>query len=263
MAQRVAAKDPASTALKALDIIEHLASSRAGLGLNELSRRLDSSRGSVLRILHALQRRRLVRQDGSTKQYRLTLRLLELGALVLDRMEIQDIARPQLQRLSQLSGETAHLGILDGWDIVFVGKAEPANPLRLHSRVGYRVRSHCTALGKVLLADLPPERWQEYIADCTLTPMTPRTIVSSEKFLSALAQVRTSGYAIDAEEHRAGITCIGAPVRGHSGQAVAAVSISGPAFRMTAEAIPALTRLVCDAASDISTELGYSTGEVR
>lgn len=255
--QRVAASDPASTALKAIDVLEHLAPNRMGLGLTEISRRLQSSRGSVLRILGALERKGLVRQDPVSKQYRLTLRVLELSAQVLDKIEIQDVAKPHLERLSHLSGETVHLGVLDGWDVVFVGKAEPTNPVRLHSRIGYRVRSHCTALGKALLAALPGTQLQDYVGNYPLTPMTPRTVTSPDDLLSCFADVRTKGYAIDAEEHRQGICCIAAPIWGHGGQTVAAVSVSGPVFRMTAEQIPEFITVVKETAKAISRELGY------
>ncbi len=257
MPQRVTATDPASTALKALAVLELLAPSRDGLGLNEIARRLTSSRGSTLRILGALERKALVSQDPATKHYRLTLRLLELGTQVLDHIEIQDVAKPHLQSLSQRSGETAHLGVLDGWDVIFVGKAEPANPIRLHSRVGRRVPSHCTAMGKILVAALPESQLQLYMATHPLTRLTPRTITSKVDWMSHLDRVRKRGYAVDSEEHRDGICCVGAPVRAHQGETVAAVSISGPAFRMHGEKIPALTRLVMDAATAISSALGY------
>jgi DNA-binding IclR family transcriptional regulator len=263
MPQRVAAADPASTALKAVAVIEFLTGVREGLGLNEIARRLGSSRGSALRILAALARKGLVTQDSGNHHYRLTLRLLELGNQVLEQIEIQTIAKPHLERLSQLSGETAHLGVLDGWDIIFVGKAEPANPIRLHSRIGYRVPSHCTALGKALLASLPPEQLQHYIAVHPLTPMTPRTITSPQRLVAHLAHVRAQGYAVDAEDHRPGICCVGAPIYAHRGQTVAAVSISGPAFRMTAKRIPSLVKLVKDAADAISRELGHPVDERR
>lgn len=196
-------------------------------------------------------------QDPATKHYRLTLRLLELGTQVLDHIEIQDVAKPHLQTLSQLSGETAHLGVLDGWDVIFVGKAEPANPICLHSRVGRRVPSHCTAMGKILVAALPETQLQVYIATHPLTRLTPRTITSKVDWMSHLQSVRKRGYALDSEERRNGICCVGAPVRAHRGETVAAVSVSGPAFRMHGEKIPALARRVIDAATAISGALGF------
>jgi DNA-binding IclR family transcriptional regulator len=259
--QRVAATDPASTALKALAVLEFLAPARDGLGLNEIARRLTSSRGSTLRILGALERKALVSQDPATKHYRLTLRLLELGTQVLDHIEIQDIAKPHLQHLSHLSGETAHLGVLDGGDVIFVGKAEPADPIRLHSRVGRRVPSHCTAMGKVLVAALPEGQLRQYMATHPLTRLTPRTVTSPVHWMRGLHLVRKRGYAVDAEEHRTGICCVGAPIRAHRGETVAALSVSGPAFRMHSGQIPALARLVIETATALSNALGYRAAD--
>lgn len=257
MPQRVTATDPASTALKAVAVVEFLAPVREGLGLNEIARRLGSGRGSVLRILDALERKGLVTQDPGSRHYRLTLRLLELGTQVLEQVEIQSVAKAHLERLSRSSGETAHLGVLDGWDVIFVGKAEPANPIRLHSRVGRRVPSHCTAMGKVLLAVLPAGQLQQYLSAHPLTPLTLRTLTDPAAFVEHLRTVHAQGYAADLEEHRTGICCVGAPVRAHRGETVAAVSVSGPAFRMTADQIPGLARLVTETAQAISRDLGY------
>ena len=256
MPRRVTAADPASTSLKTLTVLELLAPLREGLGLNEITRRLESSRGSVLRILGALHQKRVIVQDPASKRYRLTLRLLELGTQALEHVEIQEVARPHLRRLSQLSGETAHLGILDGWDVVKIAKCEPANPVRLQGQVGRRVPSHSTSLGKALLASLPDTQLQQYLATYPLTPQTPQTVTSPATLEQHLAEVRAQGYAVDLEENRPGICCVGAPIRAHSGEAVAAVSVSGPAFRMHPGPIPTLARLVLDAAQAISMELG-------
>lgn len=256
MPRRVTAADPASTSLKTLTVLELLAPVKEGLGLNEITRRLESSRGSVLRILGALHQKRVIVQDPASKRYRLTLRLLELGNQALEHVEIQEVARPYLRRLSQVSGETAHLGILDGWDVVKIAVWEPANPVHLQGQVGGRVPSHCTSLGKALLASLPDTQLQHYLATCPLTPQTPQTITSPTTLERHLSEVRVQGYAVDLEEHRLGICCVGAAIRGHSGEAVAAVSVSGPAFRMYPGPIPSLARLVLDAAQAISLELG-------
>jgi DNA-binding IclR family transcriptional regulator len=256
MPRRVTAADPASTSIKTLTVMELLAPLREGLGLNEITRRLESSRGSVLRILGALHQKRVIVQDPISKRYRLTLRLLELGAQVLEHVDIQDVARPHLRRLSQLSGETTHLGILDGWDIVKIAKCEPTNPVRLQGQVGCRVPSHCTSLGKALLASLTETELRNYLATYPLTPQTPQTVTSPTILEQHLSEVRVQGYAVDLEEHRPGICCVGASIRAHMGEAVAAISVSGPAFRMYPGSIPTLARLVLDTAHAISLELG-------
>jgi DNA-binding IclR family transcriptional regulator len=112
-------------------------------------------------------------------------------------------------------------------------------------------------MGKILVAALPESQLQLYMATHPLTRLTPRTITSRVDWMSHLDRVRKRGFAVDSEEHRGGICCVGAPVRAHRGETVAAVSVSGPAFRMHGDKIPAFARLVMDAATAISSALGY------
>lgn len=256
MAQRVSAADPASTAIKAVAAMEALADARSALGLSEIARHIESSRSSTLRVLRALERKRLIAQDPSSRRYRLTLRLLELGTQVLDQLQLPDLARSHLRALSDRTGETAHLGILDDWHVVFIGKAEPLNPIRLHARIGWRAPSHCTSLGKAMLSRLPEERLDEYFEGYDLARLTERTITSRMELVRHLRLVRQRGYAVDAQEHRVGICCVGAPVVGPGGDVVAAVSISGPAFRMQGRRLAAMAPDVKEAAAAISRELG-------
>lgn len=263
MPQRVTAADPAATAVKALDLLELLSTERQGIGLNQLARHVQSSRSSTMRLLAALDRKRLVTRDRETGKYRLTLRILELGTALLDQLELPDTARPYLQALSQDAGETAHLGILDGWSVIFVGKAEPANPIRLHARVGFRAPSHCTGLGKVLTAGLPEPELSEYLAGYEFRRMTEHTITSPSAFAEHLELVRHRGYATDEQEHRMGIACVAAPVFKHTGEVVAGLSVSGPSFRIADDKIKPLTGLVMAAAAALSAELGWVPGRVR
>lgn len=256
MAQRISPSDPASTAVKAVLAIEALAAADAGLGLNEIARHIDSNRSSALRVLRALEYTRLVAQDPANRRYRLTLRLLELGTRALDQLHLPEVAQAHLRALSDASGETAHLGILEDWQVVFVGKAEPLNPIRLHARVGVRAPSHCTSLGKAMLSQLSESALEEYFKSYKLARLTDRTITSKAELLAHLRLVRQRGYAVDDEEHRGGICCIGAPVLRPGGDVVAAVSISGPAFRLHGRRLAALAPRVKEAAAKISRELG-------
>jgi IclR family KDG regulon transcriptional repressor len=249
--------DPATTALKAIDAIELLADTQAGVGLSEVARKLSSSRTSALRILNALERKHLVAKNPTTKRYRLTLRLLELGTQVLDHLELPEIAKPYLLGLSQRSGEAANLGVLEDWHVVFIGKAESPSPIRLRAHVGARDPSHCTSLGKVLVSGLPLELLDEYLAAYVFERFTEHTITAPSAFAEHLDLVRKRGYAVDTEEYRVGVMCVGGPIYDLTGNIVAAVSVSGPAFRMKGRKTTVLARLVMDTAKQISTELGW------
>lgn len=245
----------AGTALKALEVIEHLSSAPRGCGLNELARGIRSSRSSTLRILAALDAKGLLARDVDTRRYRLTLRLLELGTRLLDQLELPEAARPHLQELSRQTGETAHLGVLDDWHVIFIGKYEPPSPIRLHARVGYRAPSHCTGLGKVMLADLPPAALEQYFAEYALVRMTESTITAPSAFADHLALTRDRGYAVDDEEHRVGIGCVAAPVRDHTGRVVAGISVSGAAPRLLQD--PSVVDAVTKAGEALSKALGW------
>jgi IclR family transcriptional regulator, KDG regulon repressor len=256
--QRVKVADPSSTATKTLDVLELLAAAGSGLGVSELARRLGSSRTSVARIMAALELKHMVAKDPETKRYRLSLRVLELASQALDQLHIPHVADRHLQELSHRCGEVAHLGVLDGWDVIYVGKAEPSTPVFLRSRVGAREPSHCTSLGKVLLCAHSGESLADYLATYKFERFTPKTIVSPEAFVEHLKQVRRQGFGVDAEEHREGIICVGAPIFGYKGETVAAISVSGPSFRMNDDHVDRLSRLVVETANTISRELGWS-----
>lgn len=209
-------------------------------------------------MLAALTQKGMLRRDLDTRRYRLTLRLLELGTRLLDQLELPQAARPHLRELSGRTGETAHVGVLDGWHVVFVGKHEPPSPIRLHARVGFRAPSHCTGIGKVLLAGLPPDALAEYLLDYSFTPLTERTLSDAGAFSAHLELVRARGYAIDAEEHRPGIGCVAAPVRDHAGQVIAGISVSGPAFRVLEDGSSPLVESVTEAGGALSRDLGWT-----
>lgn len=245
----------AGTALKALEVIELLSVAPRGCGLNEIARGIRSSRSSTLRILASLDAKGLLARDPETRRYRLTLRLLELGTRLLDQLELPDAAKPHLQELSRQTGETAHLGVLDDWHVIFIGKYEPPSPIRLHARVGYRAPSHCTGLGKVMLAGLSPAALEQYFAEYALVAMTAGTITDPHVFSDHLALVRDRGYAVDAEEHRVGIGCVAAPVRDHTGRVVAGISVSGAALRVLRQ--PSVVEAVTQAGEALSKALGW------
>lgn len=256
MAQRVTAMDPASTAIKAISTMELLAGQSGGIGLTEIARHIESNRSSALRVVRALERKGVVAQDAQTRRYRMTLRILELGTRVLDQLQLPELGRAHLRELSDRSGETAHLGVLDDWHVVFVGKAESVNPIQLRAQIGVRAPSHCTSLGKAILSRLSDDLLERYFEEYTLQRMTERTITQRTDFRRDLRLVRQRGYSVDDEEHRVGVSCVGAPILAPDGRAVGAVSISGPAFRMRGRRLAGLAPLVKDAATAISRELG-------
>jgi DNA-binding IclR family transcriptional regulator len=205
-----------------------------------------------------LESRRYVERSPSGNEFRLGLRLFELGARAVARINAVETARPFLQRLVQESGETAHLGILRQGEIVSIANVESHQTLRTPATVGKRAPLHCSSQGKCILAFLPEDAVKNLFRRRALEAFTPRTITSLDALRRRLEHTRTHGYALDDEEFETGLRCVGAPVRDHSGQVVAAMSIAGPAFRLTRDRLPDLIGLVKQTAAEFSHALGYS-----
>jgi len=210
---------------KALQILVQLGSGPATL--DQLAAALDVHKTTVLRLLRTLAEQHFVFRDGSHR-YHLGARVHELSSRGLEQREVRAIASPHLRAFNRAHGRTTHLSELAGTEIVYIDKLESHDHVRMASRIGLRAPLHSTAAGKVLLADLPRDELDAVLADLSFPRITPNTITDRAGFLAELATVREQGWAHDREENEPSINCIGAPVRGASGRAVAAVSVSVP-----------------------------------
>lgn len=250
---------PGSTTVdKALKVLVAMGenSTPRGLSLAELSTRIGYHKTTVYRLLATLQQNGFVQQDADTDRYRLGLRLLELSTTLLENLELRYEASPLLHELMMKTGETVHLGVLDGAEVVYIEKVESLNPVRMFSRIGRRMPCYCTGLGKAVLAYLPEERVEEALAHGMLR-RTANTITSPEEMKRELARVRELGYAIDNVENEEGIACVAAPIFDHLGRPIAGLSIAGPSMRVGPERFEELGALVKKTAMDISRRMGY------
>jgi DNA-binding IclR family transcriptional regulator len=202
-----------------------------------------------------------VKQDPETRNYSLGFKLVELGSSLLEQINLRKEAEPFLHTLSQRTKETAYLAILDGTEVVYVEKIEAEDNsigLRATSKVGQRNAAHSCSLGKVLLANLPERDVDELLPEMSLVQKTENTITDPLQLKDHLSAIRSRGYAIDDEESERGIRCVAAPVRNDIGMTVAAVSVSGPAIRITREKVQeTLKDEVMATALEISKKLGF------
>jgi DNA-binding IclR family transcriptional regulator len=241
---------------RALAILNALATSNGCLGSTDLGERLNLSKSTVHRLLAVLERNRFVERDLDSGRFRLGLKLVELGSIALSRFDLHRLAKPFIERLVAETGETAHLGILRQTEVVSLVNAEGHHSVRTPSTVGRRSPVHCTSQGKVLLAHQQQALVDRFLRSYRFTPFTKNTIRGAAQFRAELAEVRSQGYALDDEEFEEGLRCVGAPVRDHSGKVIAAVSIAGPAFRVTRDHLPQLVRSVVSIANELSVSLG-------
>jgi DNA-binding IclR family transcriptional regulator len=235
---------------RAIDLIEAFQSGEDERGVAELAREVDLPRATVHRLLSSLTNRGFLAQDQRTGKYRLGLRLFELGSMVGNSLDVKRVAYPQMVNLMKQSGETAHLVVLDGIDVVFVDKVETDNPFRMVSQIGRRLPARFSGSGKALLSELPDaelrRRFSNVLDDSQVAVL-----------LDQLTAIRERGWAVDDEETQAGLRCIGTVVRDHTGSAVAGLSISGPVVRVGDKRVPVLLGYLQSAANIVSGALGY------
>jgi DNA-binding IclR family transcriptional regulator len=243
---------------RAVQLLDVLAESDREMGPAELTGRLSLHKSTIHRLLIVLERHRLIRRNPAHGKYGLGMKLFELGNRAVARLDLRDRAEPILQRLVDETHETAHISILDGIEMLSVANIEGPWTLRTPSTVGRRAPLHCTSVGKVVLAYLPESALGDLLNELRLTQYTRHTLVSRTALTRDLARVRELGYAVDNEEAEVGLRCVGAPIRNHRGRVSAAISIAGPAFRLTDDRLPMLAARVVAAARDLSRELGHT-----
>src|SRR5467141_4683948 len=241
-------------ALAALDV---LAARSTECSLVEICTTLKLHKSTAHRLMMVLEQHRLVEKNPDTGRYRLGLKLFEFGSKAIATLDLRGRARPYLDRLQRQFGETVFFCILDDGQVFYVEKIESQQSVRTACTVGSRAPAYCTAVGKAMLAELAEHEVSDVIRRWGLKAVTANTITTATALKAELRAVRSRGYAIDDEEKEEGLRCVSAAVRGHSGKLFAAMSVSGPAFRMTKERIPEIGQAVMRAANELSAELGY------
>ena len=250
--------------VRAARLLELIRASDGGTSLNELVARSGLAKASVFRMVRTLESVGLIERDGAADRYRLGVRCLELGQAYLEQTDLRREALPVLERLRALFDETVHLGVLDDeLRVVYLEKLETMQAVGIMmSRVGRTAPPHCTGLGKALLAWQDGDVAAALLERGQLRAYTANTIATVDGLRTELARIRAAGYSLDLEEHERGVRCVACPVRGPSGGVVAAISIAGPAQRLSERALRGdLAKGVKAAAADIERRLGASRQE--
>lgn len=248
--------------LKAFDILECLASAERPLSAQEVAQRCSLSRPTAYRHLITLSTRDYVANSQDSGHFQIGARVLSLSKSFLDRLDLPELAKPDMRELSRVSRETVYLAILDGTEMLYIGKVESTQQVRMHCVIGTRNPLHCTALGKAILAFLPREERTALLDRISLRAYTPNTITDRVTLEEDLELTRARGYAIDDMEIEEGINCIGAPIFDHTGRVVAAISTSGPIYRLSLAQLHGLSEAITRASRTISSKLGYVSDEM-
>ncbi len=240
---------------KALDLLDALDNDGPAT-LTELSARTGIHKATALRILANLDERQIVQRDDQGR-YRLGVRLLQLGARISADLDLRTVARPVLRALHQELDETINLGVPAEGGLVYIDILQSSRGLQMTATVGMRDDYHSSALGKAMMAEWPLATVDHALPPDPLPRKTVNTILTRPLLLDALQRTRDEGFAIDDEENEPGARCVAAPLFDHRGQCVGAISVAGPASRVTTARIPALGQRLRAAAAEISSQLGY------
>ncbi len=239
-------------AIRSLELI-----AEAGeLGVTELGRRLGVHKATASRLAATLAERGLLERDPSTDRYRLGFGLIRLAGAAMAGLDLVSTAHPVLEDLAETTHETVTIGVLSGEDVVSIDQVTGTRSIVSVSWVGKRNPMHTTSTGKVLLAFMEEADRGRFLAR-PLERATKRSVVDPAHLKAQLAEVRRRGYAQTLEELEEGLNAVAAPVLQADGRAVAAVSVSGPAFRLRPVDLPRIGRLTMEAAATISRRLGH------
>lgn len=244
---------------RGLDILDAIAREDRPLGITDLSRRLGLAKGSVTRLVTTLAQRGCLFRDPETTKYRLGIEVWRLGNAAMPRIDVRTIAHPVMERLNAITAETVHLTVLtEAGEMVFLDKIDSTRAVRPHIELGARLPPHCVANGKAVLAFRPLEQVERLIGP-RLQRFTETTITRKEKLLAELDRVRRLGYAVNQGEYLSEASGLAAPIRDHSGLAIAALGISVPTNRLDQALICATAGPLVKGAREISAALGCYT----
>ncbi len=234
------------------------------LGITELATKVGLNKSTTHRYIATLTALKYLQQDPATRKYRLGPRAVDLGLAAINSMGVTRIAAPALQALSDETGHTVSMAILDGVDIVYVVRCRSAREGRLgidlHLHIGSRLPAYCTSMGKVLLAYQPHERLLDLIDQMDLARRGPNTLTAREALLGALQRIRQSGCAVNDEELAPGLRSVAVPIRDATGTVVAAANVAVHLSVWNASMDSIVRRLepqLQATAREISSQLGY------
>lgn len=242
-----------NTLVKGLRLLELLSRSSKPLGVTDLSLASGVPKSGTHRLLQALVDEGYVhRQPGGV--YGASIKLWELGSSALFAFDLRRYAEPVMEELMAVTGETVHLSVLDGREVVYVHKVDSPNSVRAYSQIGGRAPAHCVATGKAMMA-FKSESWLHQ-ATRALAHATEHTITEPQHFMAHVRRIRSAGYAVNRGEWRLHVNGLAAPVIDGSSKVIAAIGISGHDSNLSSHRLQALTQPVLHAAQSLSSELG-------
>jgi DNA-binding IclR family transcriptional regulator len=261
MTKRKMKSPPVGVIRKVLSILELLDSVPNGLQLNQIAEETGINKSTAHRFLSHLESEGYLFRDGHSN-YMVGTKLSRLGSGASFQATLSKLARPVMENLRKLTGETVNLAILDGIDVIYIDVLETGHTFRLVTQIGSHLPFYTTSLGKAMVASITdPARLEELLSRVEFESTATGTIKNIARLKKQLAVVRRQHYAFDDEEAVAGVRCVGAPIIETNGEVAAAISISAPVVRFTNDRVPMFSRELCKSAREISWLLGNRTSD--
>ena len=242
---------------RAVDILNLFDARHVELGTTEIASALGLPKSTISGLVHTLEANNLLEQNNTNRKYRLGVRLVEYGSLLLNQIDLRLVAMPFLENLLTWCNESVNLAVWDGSYVVYIERLFGTNLLGMRSEIGKREPIHTTALGKSILSCLSERDLQNEINRVDLFPKTPYTLTNPDALINDIRLSHQRGYAIDNEENELGGRCVAAPILDFRGKPVAALSISVPMQRLPEENFPKFGLKVMEVSNAISRRLGY------
>ncbi|KIC09276.1 hypothetical protein RA19_16365 [Leisingera sp. ANG-M1] len=243
---------------RSIGLLQHIADRREPPGLQDLLAECGFTRPTLYRLLAGLEAEELITRTADRK-YKPGLRLISLARRALGQSDIRDLARPHLEKLRDVTGETVHLAVRSGGGLVYIDKIESRETVRMNSTIGTPVPLHSSGVGKAYLAALPQQECAELLEGIELIPVTPFTTTDPRALASQIELCRKRGFIFDDQENEVGIVCFGAAIMNESGQPAAAVSVSVPLFRLREDRNSYAAPLL-ECVKDVSARIGVAFG---
>lgn len=240
-------------------VLDIVASSERPLRFTEILKKSGQPRGTLHRQLSHLVEEGLLTLDRDLS-YSLGLRLLKFASRAWAGNRFRAIAEPHLARLQAATGETVHLGVINGTDVIYLDKVEGRQAVRMYSQIGNASPIYCTGVGKAAISAMPDKELRTLAASIAFHRFTDSTLKDAAALLAEVEEIRRRGVAFDREEHEPGICCVAAPIHSDDRAFLAAVSVTGPAYRVSEERLEGWIGLVRETAGAIMDEMHARLG---
>ena len=249
------------SANRVMEILNLLRHHPLGLTITEVSKLLNIPKSSTHELLHSMHQGNYLQVQDT--RYSLGIKVFEIGQAAAHSSELIKYARPMMKWVGEELSESVQLAILDGTEVVYLSKVQFRKDLKLESKVGIRLPSYATGLGKAILSTFPTEEVESRFSETHFEQFTPRTITSLGRLNENLEQVRGRGYAEDREEYSPGVFCYAMPIKDINNQTLGALSVSMPGEPHSHVRRSKVLQLLSEATQNLSLKLRNSSGKVK